>query len=590
MIWLDFLIALSCGGAGLACGWVMHAMDGIGGESNPVAASKSKCAAASSDPTVNDDADDPEAQRELVSNAADRLKSYAYAMAADVDAHQSKVQAVNNSLNESADASPEAVSEAIHQLVEANEEMQSQLQSAQDRIHEQALQIECAEKRAETDALTRVPNRGAFDRHFAQRHELGSGVASTLAMLDVDHFKKFNDVYGHRAGDEVLRIVAGMLHSRLNERGIVARFGGEEFAVILDDCDIDQASQYVEEARQAISQREIHFEGKRLRVTASAGLAQLSLDSSEQGDGQQCESLEQWMQRSDDGLYHSKEAGRDCGHWMDGQTPVKIELSKSSGLESTPVSKTEAPSTAGEEVNEQAVNEETVSQETVSEETVSQETVSEETQSKVEKTGDDKLSDDKTGDKDPSEAKDVVSENETANETASEETSEEAADVEDADEPATGPFASLPNRKAMAQEFSEMQERAGASVTTFVMAIRCHTEASASAMRSLLQVTRATLRNVDRLGYQDQSTLLVCMPSVDQETARTRGEQICRSAGSIGLSSEDGEDRAISIGVAEIEAGEDFDQVVDRSVTMANQGRDPNRDIVTFDAESAAAS
>jgi diguanylate cyclase (GGDEF)-like protein len=492
MIWLDLLIALSCGGAGLACGWVMHAMNGISSQST-IAHTQSVNAPA---PVVDraDSLENAQDDRQRISEAAERLKSYAYSMAADVDAHQSKVQAVNNSLNENADSSPEAVSEAIHQLIEANEAMQAQLQSAQDRIHEQALQIESAEKRAETDALTRVPNRGALDRHLAQRHELGSGAVSTLAMLDVDHFKKFNDVYGHRAGDEVLRIVAGMLHSRLNDRGIVARFGGEEFAMVLDDCDIQTASQYVEEARQAISQREILFEDKRLRVTASVGLAQLTTDESGQ-----CESLEQWIQRSDDGLYHSKEAGRDCGHWMDGTTPVKIELQKASKTEIRRSQKSDTSAASA---------------------------------------------------------------------------SPEAA------EPASGPFASLPNRKAMSGEFSEMQERAGASVTTLF---------NASTLRSLLQVVRATLRNVDRLGYQDQSTLLVCMPSVDQETARTRGEQICRSAASIGLRNDEGESRAISIGVAEIDTGEEFDQVVDRSVTMADQGRDPSRDVVIFDSESVNA-
>jgi diguanylate cyclase (GGDEF)-like protein len=536
MIWLDFLIAISCGGAGLACGWVMHAMDGISGEAKTAVTAQSTTAPTNGGENAGLDASDVgdiDNQRELVGEAAARLKSYAYAMAADVDAHQSRVQAVNNSLNENANSSPEAVSEAIHQLIEANEKMQSQLQSAQDRIHEQALQIECAEKRAETDALTRVPNRGAFDRHFMQRWELGSSVPSTLAMIDVDHFKKFNDVYGHRAGDEVLRVVAGMLHSRLNERGIVARFGGEEFAVVLDDCDIHLASQYVEEARLAISQREIHFEGKRLRVTASVGLAQLSddsskqVDSSKQGesskqaDDRQCESLEQWMQRSDDALYHSKEAGRDCGHSMDGQTPMKIELKKAGNSQSKQISQINNPAKAEDALLNQA---------------------------------------------DDKEAK-----------------------VDKIDESTVGPFASLPNRNTMAQEFVEMQDRAGASVTTFVMAIRCHIEADPSVMRSLLQATRATLRNVDRLGYQDQSTLLVCMPSVDQETARTRGEQIVCSAGSIGLGCKDGEDRTISIGVAEIEAGEHFDQAIGRSITMADQGRDPKCDGVVLETAAETA-
>ena len=110
-----------------------------------------------------------------------------------------------------------------------------------DRIQQQTMQIESAERRAETDALTQVPNRRAFDAYLkcvvTQR---GPGAAGTLALLDVDLFKQFNDVYGHRAGDEVLRVVANVLHSHLQPFGLVARFGGEEFAIILDECPISE--------------------------------------------------------------------------------------------------------------------------------------------------------------------------------------------------------------------------------------------------------------------------------------------------------------------------------------------------------------
>jgi diguanylate cyclase (GGDEF)-like protein len=236
-------------------------------------------------------------------------------MAADVDAHQSTVQAVSNRLTEQKEGSTDAVFQAINQLIEANDLMQTQLHSAQDRIQDQALQIESAEHRAGTDALTRVPNRGAFDKHLSRQFALGCGPAGTLAILDVDHFKKFNDTYGHRAGDEVLKVVAGMLHSRLHKHGIVARFGGEEFAIILDGLSIDEAKHLVDDARAAIGVREITFEGNKLRVTASGGVAELIAD----------ETPENWLQRADDGLYRSKEAGRDCGHWMDDGTPVKID-------------------------------------------------------------------------------------------------------------------------------------------------------------------------------------------------------------------------------------------------------------------------
>ena len=308
MLWFDLVIAMSCAGGGLVCGWIMHAFAGFGNHTIV------KQAAASL--AQGDDIHLAGPTRERVSEVADRLKEHAHLMAANVDAHQSKVQAVNNQLISGDDESPEAVLSAVSQLIEANQEMQSQLQQAQDRIHEQSMQIESAERRAQTDALTRVPNRGAFDDHIQKRHDLGPSKAGTLALLDVDHFKKFNDVYGHRAGDEVLKVVARILHSRLNSYGLVARYGGEEFAVVMDGYTAEQAAPLLEQARIAIGDREIEFEDKRLRVCASMGVAHL-----ESG-----ETIEEWLQRADDGLYQSKDAGRNCGHRLDGTTAIKIDL------------------------------------------------------------------------------------------------------------------------------------------------------------------------------------------------------------------------------------------------------------------------
>ncbi|MCG8648431.1 MAG: GGDEF domain-containing protein, partial [Pirellulales bacterium] len=253
-MWFDFAIALSCICGGLICGWILHAVGGFGGE---VQAAQARRNNAAEFPALD------EPTRDHISFVAKRLRSYAIAMAADVDAHQTRVQAVNNSLSgDDFPTSPDAVLEAVNELIAANEQMQTQLQSAQERIHDQAAQIESAERRAHTDALTLIPNRGAFDTHLAKRHAQGNGQPTSLALLDVDHFKQFNDVYGHRAGDEVLRVVANMLNVRLESHGLVARFGGEEFAVVMDDCPIETARDLIESVRIAIGQRDIQFEDK----------------------------------------------------------------------------------------------------------------------------------------------------------------------------------------------------------------------------------------------------------------------------------------------------------------------------------------
>jgi diguanylate cyclase (GGDEF)-like protein len=261
--------------------------------------------------------DGEEMSAEQLSQVASRLREFATTMVENVDAHQNRVQAVSEELQEVGDASSEVVLAAVSQLIDSNESMQNQLQSAKDRIQQQTMQIESAERRAETDALTQVPNRRAFDAYLKRRHAEGPGAAGTLALLDVDLFKQFNDVYGHRAGDEVLRVVANVLHSHLQPYGLVARFGGEEFAIILDECPISEAALKIEQARVAIGQLVIEFEGQPLRVAASAGIATLMEE----------ETVESWLQRTDDALYHSKGEGRNCAHRMQGKKPSLIALS-----------------------------------------------------------------------------------------------------------------------------------------------------------------------------------------------------------------------------------------------------------------------
>ncbi|MDB4749885.1 GGDEF domain-containing protein [Rubripirellula sp.] len=261
--------------------------------------------------------DGEEMSAEQLSQVASRLREFATTMVENVDAHQNRVQAVSEELQEVGDASSEVVLAAVSQLIHSNESMQNQLQSAKDRIQQQTMQIESAERRAETDALTQVPNRRAFDAYLKRRHAEGPGAAGTLALLDVDLFKQFNDVYGHRAGDEVLRVVANVLHSHLQPYGLVARFGGEEFAIILDECPISEAALKIEQARVAIGQLVIEFEGQPLRVAASAGVATLMEE----------EKVESWLQRTDDALYHSKGEGRNCAHRMQGKKPTLITLS-----------------------------------------------------------------------------------------------------------------------------------------------------------------------------------------------------------------------------------------------------------------------
>jgi diguanylate cyclase (GGDEF)-like protein len=146
---------------------------------------------------------------------------------------------------------------------------------------------------ARTDALTGLPNRRAWDEEL-EREIVHAGRTETplcVALLDLDYFKRYNDLYGHPAGDSHLKEVASLWRTRLRSADLIARYGGEEFTVLLTATDAAQAEQVVESLRDCVPREE----------TVSAGVAQW--DGSESG-------LE-LLSRADGALYQAKRTGRD---------------------------------------------------------------------------------------------------------------------------------------------------------------------------------------------------------------------------------------------------------------------------------------
>jgi diguanylate cyclase len=197
----------------------------------------------------------------------------------------------------------------VAKLVEDNQRMQEQLVSAEELLHTQARQIESRAVEARTDPLTQIANRRAFDDALAERIEemQSRGQALSVMLLDVDSFKKLNDTFGSQAGDEVLRQVARILRQQVADANLVARFGGEEFAILFPFA-MPSARAAAELARGAISASKVRFEARDLRVTASAGIAEMQ-------SGEDQESL---LQRADAALQSAKDAGRNCLFWCDG--------------------------------------------------------------------------------------------------------------------------------------------------------------------------------------------------------------------------------------------------------------------------------
>jgi diguanylate cyclase (GGDEF)-like protein len=154
------------------------------------------------------------------------------------------------------------------------------------------------------DGLTQVSNRRHFedtlDRELSrcrryQRH-------LSLVLVDVDHFKRINDTWGHLAGDAVLKEVATAIRRRIRREDLLARYGGEEFALLLPEIDLKGAQAMAEKVRKLVEKHTFRFDGEEIPVTISAGVAALAKKN---------ETAAALIKRADERLYEAKETGRN---------------------------------------------------------------------------------------------------------------------------------------------------------------------------------------------------------------------------------------------------------------------------------------
>jgi diguanylate cyclase len=158
---------------------------------------------------------------------------------------------------------------------------------------------------ASIDSLTKLSNRQAFDAQVQRLRDLGLLFSSPpcLLMIDIDHFKLVNDTYGHPGGDVVLQEVSKcLLRTFLRKQDFVARFGGEEFAVLLVDTNLSSVVELAERACTTLQQKVIVYGDQEISVTMSIGVAPLT-------PGQ---ATSDWLKRADEALYEAKASGRNC--------------------------------------------------------------------------------------------------------------------------------------------------------------------------------------------------------------------------------------------------------------------------------------
>ncbi|MGF6491220.1 diguanylate cyclase [Pseudomonas frederiksbergensis] len=193
---------------------------------------------------------------------------------------------------------------------EREQEVAARLQSLAERVahmEQEALgyreHLEEQRQKALIDPLTGLPNRAAWSERL--EHETGQwqqhGTTLLLAMLDLDHFKRINDNYGHLAGDKVLKIIANVLRKRLRGTDFIARFGGEEFVLLMPATLPMVGAKLLETLRASIEACPFHFKGERVTITISIGLT--AFRTGEHSD--------LVLKRADQALYRAKNNGRN---------------------------------------------------------------------------------------------------------------------------------------------------------------------------------------------------------------------------------------------------------------------------------------
>ncbi|MDX1301706.1 diguanylate cyclase [Photobacterium sp.] len=155
-----------------------------------------------------------------------------------------------------------------------------------------------------TDRLTQLFNRGHWEGCLAEEFErcCQTQIPSTLVMLDIDHFKRVNDTYGHIAGDGVIRIISSILRRTKRQSDISGRYGGEEFGIILPGTTAEMGLYFTERLRQRVEQARVSVDVRSINVTISLGVCEWYPDLG---------SYEEWLEQADQALYQSKQSGRN---------------------------------------------------------------------------------------------------------------------------------------------------------------------------------------------------------------------------------------------------------------------------------------
>ena len=235
-----------------------------------------------------------------ISSASETAKTYS-----------GSLQLANTALNGDMDTA--ALKELTQQLLEktanmqeTNARLEKSLEHAREDVQGLQKNLEEVQRQSMTDSLTKIYNRKFFDQHISKSmtDAKETGKPLCLVMADIDHFKSFNDTFGHQTGDQVLRLVAMTMRSNTKGSDLACRYGGEEFVLILPDTSLEEAVMLSDKIRKAIQGKELlkrSTNEKLGRITSSFGVALMHPNDTDIS----------LIERADAALYAAKRNGRN---------------------------------------------------------------------------------------------------------------------------------------------------------------------------------------------------------------------------------------------------------------------------------------
>jgi diguanylate cyclase len=200
----------------------------------------------------------------------------------------------------------ETLTDATRKVQTVNDTLEKRLQDSTKEVTKLREHLEQVRRDAMTDALTNLANRKAFDEHLARAcaDADATGAPLTLAVVDIDHFKRFNDTWGHQTGDQVLRYVASVMGRLGQAPRLAARYGGEEFGLVFPGESANLVEAAINTIREEIASRML----KRRSTNEELGAVTISAGVAQRKPG---EPLTSFLERADEALYASKRTGRN---------------------------------------------------------------------------------------------------------------------------------------------------------------------------------------------------------------------------------------------------------------------------------------